>query len=295
MAKVDDDDEADRDDLDDAVAESDHQVSQLANLLIEAGTFASRGEALNWLLRHPNGHALVRTHKAAKDSPMDTVYDIMKAGSIAGVCAAIVPKGRTTISQDDLVSAVGKVARERWAELSEAQAFAKVYSDQGEEGRVLRQAIAVAKDSLAQQMLGPGLPVQVVGGPAAQNVNTAEEAEQARAEVTRLGRKQWPRLTEQAAYEQAFSDPANAALTARLYHRPLPTSIYPMPREWMRDEGSQHAKADRGSAYGDLMEKAEEYRNAHPELSISQAFAKVYTDPANREISKRERVESAPR
>ena len=68
-----------------------------------------------------------------------------------------------------------------------------------------------------------------------------------------------------------------------------------MPREWLRDEGSQHAKSDRGSAYDDLMVKAEEYRNAHPELSISQAFAKVYTDPANLEISKRERMESAPR
>ena len=64
---------------------------------------------------------------------MDTVYDIMKAGSIAGFCAAVVAKRRTSISQDDLVSAVGKVARERWPELSEAQAFAKVYSDPIEE------------------------------------------------------------------------------------------------------------------------------------------------------------------
>jgi hypothetical protein len=111
----------------------------------------------------------------------------------------------------------------------------------------------------------------------------------------RRGRKQYPRLTENQAYEQAFSDPRNATLVARLYQRPTPTSIYPMPHSWLQDGGSQHAKADRGSAYGDLMEKAEEYRNAHPELSIAQCFEKVFTAPANRELAKRERIESAPR
>ena len=68
-----------------------------------------------------------------------------------------------------------------------------------------------------------------------------------------------------------------------------------MPREWLRDEGTQHAKSDHGSAYNDLMEKAEEYRNAHPELSEAQAFTKVYTDRANIELAKRERRESVPR
>jgi hypothetical protein len=43
------------------------------------------------------------------------------------------------------------------------------------------------------------------------------------------------------------------------------------------------------------MAKAEEYRSAHPELSVAQAFEKIFTAPANRELAKRERVESAPR
>jgi hypothetical protein len=72
-----------------------------------------------------------------------------------------------------------------------------------------------------------------------------------------------------------------------------------MPREWLGGEGSQHAKSDRSNseatAYGELMVKAEEYREAHPELSISQAFEKVFTAPANRELAKRERIESVPR
>jgi hypothetical protein len=235
--------------------------------------------------------------QTAKDPPMDTVLSIMKAGSIAGVCAAIVAKGSTTISQDDLVAAASKVAHERWPELSGSQAFSKIYSDGGAEGRVLRQAINIAKESLAETMLGPGLPVQVVGGPdamldAANNDQSA--VEQARAELMRIGRKQYPRSTENEVFERAFSDPRNATIVSRLYQRPLPSSIYPMPREWLRDEGSQHAKSDRGSAYGKLMEKAEEYRNSHPDLSIAQCFEKIYTDRGNVELAKRERVESAP-
>jgi hypothetical protein len=289
------DDDRDEIDRDDGGGASDHVLSRLADLLVESGRFTDRGHALRHLTSHPDGVALVRTHKAKDNSPMDTLHSIMKDGGIAGVCAAIVAKGSTTLSQDEIVEAVGKIAVERYVGLSEAQAFAKIYSDGGEEGRVLRQAINVAKASLAETMLGPGLPVTVVGGSAAQDVNTVEEAEAARAELMRIGRKQWPRLTENQAYEQAFSDPRNATLVARLYQRPTPTSIYPLPNEWLRGDGTQHAKSDRGSAYGDLMEKAEEYRNAHPEISIAQAFTKVYTDPANVEIAKRERRESASR
>jgi hypothetical protein len=228
----------------------------------------------------------------------ETLESIMKDGSVTGVCAAIVAKGSTTLTQDEIVSAVGKVAQERYPELSEAQAFSKIYSDGGAEGRVLRSAINVAKASLAETMLGPGLPVQVVGGPNAMLDavgNDQSEIEQARAELMRIGRKQYPRSTENEVFERALSDPRNATIVARLYQRPLPSSIYPMPREWLQGEGSQHAKADHGSAYNELMQKAEEYRNAHPEMSISQAFEKIYTDRGNIELAKRERVESAPR
>jgi hypothetical protein len=300
MAKLLADDERERDDAG-TEKRADHHASTIADLLVEAGSFPHRAAALQHLLHKPSGQALLhRMHKAAdqtgKESNMcasETLEGIMKSAGIGTTCAGIVAKGSTTISQDELVAAASKVAHERWPELSEAQAFAKIHDDPTE-GRVLQSAINVCKVSLAETMLGPGLPVTVVGGPAAQDVDNATEAEQARAELMRIGRKQWPRLTEQAAYEQAFTDPRNAAIVARLYQRPLPTSIYPMPREWLRDEGSQHAKADRGSAYGDLMEKAEEYRNAHPECSISQAFEKIYTDRANVELAKRERIESTP-
>jgi hypothetical protein len=292
-------DEGNSDRRDDGGNASDHVLSRLADLLVESGRFTDRGHALRHLTSHPDGVALVRTHKGKDDPPMqDTVHSIMKSGGISATCAAIVSKGRTSISQDDLVSAVGKVARQRWPELSEAQAFAKVYSDPTE-GRVLRQAINVAKDSLAQQMLGPGLPVQVVGGPDAMLDavgNDQSEIEQARAELMRDGRKQYPRLSENEVFERALTDPRNAAIVERLYQRPTPTSIYPMPRQWLAGDGSQHAKADHDSgAYGKLLAKAKELQASHTELSEAQAFEKIYTDRANIELAKRERRENAVR
>lgn len=41
--------------------------------------------------------------------------------------------------------------------------------------------------------------------------------------------------------------------------------------------------------------KADELRKTQPELSREQAFAKVYADPANKELAKRERRENRPR
>jgi hypothetical protein len=49
------------------------------------------------------------------------------------------------------------------------------------------------------------------------------------------------------------------------------------------------------TAYATLLAKAEAHRDAHPELSVAQCFEKIYTDRANIELAKRERVESAPR
>lgn len=48
------------------------------------------------------------------------------------------------------------------------------------------------------------------------------------------------------------------------------------------------------SAYGQLQAKAAELRKKHPELTEAQAFAKVYSDPANVTIAKAERAENRP-
>jgi hypothetical protein len=68
--------------------------------------------------------------------------------------------------------------------------------------------------------------------------------------------------------------------------------------QWLAGGSTVYAKAaDRGSnsAYDELMHKAVKYREAHPELSVAQSFAKVFSDPANAQLARAERIESASR
>src|SRR5262249_13371221 len=44
-------------------------------------------------------------------------------------------------------------------------------------------------------------------------------------------------------------------------------------------------------AYDQLMQKAEELRAVHPKLSVAQAFSKIFTDPAHRELVDAERTQ----
>jgi hypothetical protein len=46
-----------------------------------------------------------------------------------------------------------------------------------------------------------------------------------------------------------------------------------------------------GTAYDELSKIAAEYRDSHPELTEAQAFAKVYTNPANKDLAVRQRDE----
>jgi hypothetical protein len=50
-----------------------------------------------------------------------------------------------------------------------------------------------------------------------------------------------------------------------------------------------------GSAYDQLMVKADELRKRDPGLTREQSFAKVFSDPVNRELAARERSENRPR
>jgi hypothetical protein len=215
------DEREDGDDDDDDVGKrdaiTDHPVVQLTRLLVASGKFGDHAQALDHLLHTASGQGLLQRtlHKTeqTKENNMDSIHAIMKSNGIARTCAAIIQKGATAISEHELVAAATAVAHERHPGLSASAAFAKVYADQGDEGRVLREAVNVAKVS---QWLAAGSTV-----------------------------------------------PAKAA-----------------------DRGSN-------SAYGELMRKAAELRNARPELSEAQAFAKVFSDPANIALAKRERQESA--
>jgi hypothetical protein len=205
-----------------------HPVVQAARLLVASGKFGDHGQALDYLLNKPAGQALLTRLKAAdqpaaKESKMDSIHSIMKDGSIAGVCAAIVAKGSTTISEEEICSAVGKIAAERWPELSEAQAFARIYTASTDEARVLQKAISIAK---SMPYVFADAPLQV-GGAAAQDLDDPAEAV---AQLQKLGQQKYPSSSASVQFERALTDPANAVLARRAVPRPQPSTSYPFPR-----------------------------------------------------------------
>jgi hypothetical protein len=172
-------------------------------------------------------------------------------------------------------------------------AFSKLY--QSEES--VRRACSIAK--AAEFSVFDIKPV-VVGGPDAMHeANGDDDSAVLRAteEIQRIGREKFPFLSADQQFARIFEDKNYAALAAQAHRRPGPTTIYATPHA--TPGNAAYTKSDptpnTDTAYAELMLKAEAYRNAHPDLSIAQCFEKIYTNRANVELAKRERVESAPR
>jgi hypothetical protein len=268
---------------------SDHHASKVADLLVEAGSHPDRASALSHLLHKPSGQALLaRMHKAADQTEKElsnmrtseTLESIMKAGSIAGVCAAIVAKGSTTFTEEELVKAISRVAAGASPGVSPDIAFAKLY-----EGDVtVRKAVDIAKAWPSPASL---VPTVVVGPNATHEAIDNTAGSEAYQQLVALAERQRrDGETASAAFMRIYLDPANRHLAEaeRAANRPRPTTIFPMPGSAPPGRDA-YAKSDpvptADSAYAALMRKAEEYRSAHPELSVAQCFEKIYTDRGN--------------
>src|SRR4051794_12478957 len=166
MAKADHDDasgDADRERNDDGGGggATDHHVSRLADLLVESGRFTDRGHALRHLTSHPDGVALVRTHKK-DDTPMDRIEALTNAMTGSGLqkfCKALIDNDSEGVSEPDLVAAATRYAKGLYPNLSEPAAFSRLY----ESDVTLRKAVQIAKAWPAPMSLEP----TVVVGPAA--------------------------------------------------------------------------------------------------------------------------------
>jgi hypothetical protein len=281
--------EADDDNDDDDIGKADHHASTVADLLVESGSFPHRAAALHHLLRKPGGQALLARLKAAeqtKESNMrttETVESVLKDLGPVRLCEGICARQRAPCDERELVAVLTK-------HLGDDRAFAKLY--EAEES--VRRACSIAK---AAEFEPYDIKPIVVGG-ADVDPNDPSAAVRAREEIERLGREKYPFLNSNQQFARIFEDKNYAALAARVHQRPAPTTIYQGPGSADPGRGA-YTKSDpvpsADSAYSELMAKAEAYREAHPELSISQSFAAVYSDRSNIELAKRERVESAPR
>jgi hypothetical protein len=151
-----------------------------------------------------------------KEPNMDTLTSIMKSGGIGATCAAVIAKGSTSFSEFQIVEAASAVAHDRHPELSASQAFAKVYTAATDEGRVLREAINVAKLQ----------PAVLSGG----EMRDAGDAAQAMDQLREIGRRMAPTATAEKQFAVAFEDPKNVALALRVHQRPSATTSFPFPR-----------------------------------------------------------------
>jgi hypothetical protein len=236
-----DDDDADddrgRDDDDDDngdIEKAEHVAGTVADLLVESGRFPHRTAALDHLLNSPRGNALLaRLHKAeahtGKDhSTMDRtteLRDIAKAGGIVAVAKAITDTNRSYgITEHEFVELATEHAKAQHPELTEAQAFAKLYQI---------PEIWRCCDLLKSMPFHANVTPMLVGGEANRggDVNPNDPSE-AIEQLKQLGRDRWPTASEAQQFERALIAPE--------YHKlarvavPIPRApadgMYPYPR-----------------------------------------------------------------
>jgi hypothetical protein len=224
---------------------------------------------------------------------------IMKdCGGAVSLCKGIVDRGRSPCGEHELVAALTKYASDLRPELRPDTAFAKLFENES-----VRRACAVAKSAPFAGMVLDYMP-HVVGAEAFQpqvisggDWRDEDDRRQAWDQLARIGRQMAPTATPERQWALAFEDPKNIALALRVHRRPTAPAggVYAFPTVPTGKSDHDFGAPTADSAYAALMRKAEEYRGAHPELSVAQCFEKIYTDRGNIELAKRERVESAPR
>ena len=138
----------------DAATGNNHAASLVADLLCEAQPGLDRASALYFLLHHQDGAALLQRLRATKqhsqkEQPPMTRSEELSAiakgpGGIA-VIAKHVLDGKSTISEHELTKLIGEYGKQLHPNLTTAAAFSKVFEDSGDDGTLLRQAVAASR------------------------------------------------------------------------------------------------------------------------------------------------------
>jgi hypothetical protein len=102
------------------------------------------------------------------------------------------------------------------------------------------------------------------------------------AAATDAAARELPNLTREQAFVQKYGADRKFWAAITISNNGVP------PVEWDDDEDEDEDESDI-DALDEIAAKARELRKRDPSLSSEQAFAKAYTDPANRDLAKRER------
>src|SRR5262249_53319919 len=136
----------------DELVGNDHHASKVADLLVESGKHPDRQAALDHLLHTASGQALLRRmHKHEDTSTMDHKQKLSELAKRAGAIAiakVIVEEDHSFgISESELTELVVECAKRDNPNLTDAQAFARVFTDSSEAGVILRKAFQIAKNA----------------------------------------------------------------------------------------------------------------------------------------------------
>jgi hypothetical protein len=240
----------------------------------------SKADALHWLLFTQPGrtmvHRLAALHK--KDNQMNK-YDpdfrdkVVRKYGLTNFCKSV-SAGEINISEAELSGLVKRQAER------ENVSFEKLFSAPD-----VWKAVQAARDSnwvKAAQQLMPTAPTFVYETAEAVNDDNSESYRQLVDLAERMHAAS-PVKTVAQHFADIYQDP-EAQAKARREIAATRNRAVPEPSSAPGLE----------KAYDQLVTQAEGLRKAHPELSEAQAFEKVYSAPANRELVKRERAENRP-
>jgi hypothetical protein len=161
-------------------------------------------------------HGFAKGSQPEKDSAMSSVSldSILKDYGAVKICKYIVDTGKTGYDEHTLTAALTKRASEMYPDLSEAQAFAKLYAEPD-----VWRACAIAKATMLDLQ-----PVVVTGD----ELRDEDDREQAMKQLAEIGRRMAPTATPEKQFSDAFA--AHPDLARRAHVRPSPTTFFPMPR-----------------------------------------------------------------
>jgi hypothetical protein len=163
-------------------------------------------------------HGFEKTEKALSMDKTETLRGIAKAGGIITVAKAIVDENRNFgIGEAEFVSLVTEHAKAQHPNLTDAQAFAKMY-----EIPEIWRACNVLKSMPFQVSLEP----LQVGGEDTRDLSDESKAVE---QLKQLGRDRWPTASAADQFERALTAPENHALARRAVPIPRATTSFPFP------------------------------------------------------------------
>jgi hypothetical protein len=140
---------------------------------------------------------------------MTNPHDIAKRDGVIALAKRIVESGESFPGFDEyqMTNVTIAAAKAQFPGMTDAQAFAKLFSDTSPDGVVLRKAFAVIKN--------------------AAHANDTDESQDAMRELAAIGARRFPHLSPAQQFAKAAE--CNPSLLAKAHKRPSAASSFPFP------------------------------------------------------------------